>query len=845
MPEFRGIRLPWQHGGALRVTEDPAVSRKRPDRSRHPATAEPVTDGPPRPLAVAGRARRSARWPAALGLAMVAVLAAGAAWWWAGGPLPGQAPAPEPVASAQPAASVAAPPPAYADAGTCLECHADAARLWASSHHAKAMAAPDAETVRGDFGGTEFSHAGIRSRFFQREGRYVVRTDGEDGRLADFEVAWTFGWAPLQQYLIALPGGRLQPLQIAWDEPGRRWFHLLPQEKAPAGDVLHWTGRYQTANTQCLSCHTTGFDKRYDPATDTFASTWAIPNVSCQSCHGPGSRHVAWAREQAAAGRPRGAGAGIAGKAAVGSNAAALGLVVDFRAAGPRGQVEVCAACHSRRTELTERPVPGEPRLDHYLPTLLVPGMYHADGQQLDEVFVDGSYRQSLMYQRGVTCSDCHEPHSGARRAPGNALCLQCHAPEANPRFPAAAGRFDTPEHHRHAPGSAGAQCVACHMPAKTYMQIQPRPDHSMRVPRPDLTVRIGTPNACADCHADQGAPWAADALARWFPDSRHRRAPHWGEAFAAARAGRPGAAASVAAIAGDRAQPGIVRATALELLRGQPRIGDAVRVAAALDPDPEVRAAAAASLEALPGPARVSALTPLLSDPIRAVRIAAARSLATTPRAELEPGARGALDRALDEYVAAQSVSLDMPGARLNLGVLHQSLGRIPEAEREYLAALRIDPDFTPARANLARLYSLSGRNAQAERVLTEGLARLPDLGELQYSLGLLLAEEQRMTEAVRALDRAALLLPDRPRVHYNLGLTLQRLERREDARRALQRARELDPTDGQTLYALAVLEAQAQRWDEALRWAETLRALEPDNPQAAQFVDRLRQRR
>ena len=773
-------------------------------------------------------AGRGLRYAVLAGLALVLALAAGVGIWTS---RPASTPDADQARQA-PAPAGAHPPAAYVDNAGCLGCHADQARQWKGSHHQQAMAPATAETVLGDFGGAEFVHQGMTSRFFRRDDRFFVRTDGPDGKPGDFEIAYTFGIAPLQQYLIAMPGGRLQPLQIAWDAPNARWFHLLPNEKAPAGDVLHWTGRYQTANTMCISCHTTGFEKGYDEVADAFASRWKEHNVSCQSCHGPGERHVAWAEAKAA------------GRQAATLPGERLGLMVDFAATGAKGQVETCSSCHSRRAELTASPVPGQPRLDHYLPSLLQPGVYHADGQQLEEVFVDGSYRQSRMYQAGVPCTACHDAHTGKPKHAGNAVCTQCHAPQADPAFPAAAGQYDSPAHHFHPTGSTGAQCVACHMPSKNYMQIQARPDHSLRIPRPDVSVKIGTPNACTQCHDDKPAQWAADRVAEWYGPGR-RQEPHYGEAFAAARAGRPGAAQAVAEIAADRSRPGIVRATALDLLRSEPRIGDSIRVSATRDPDPEVRAAAADSLEPLPPMTRLHGLAPLLVDPVRAVRIAAARSLSSLPPAQIDAAIRPAFDAALAEYVAAQSVSLDMPGARLNLAVVYQNTGKLDLAERQYLAALRIDPDFTPARANLARLYNASGRNTDAERVLTEGVTRLPELGELQYSLGLLLAEEKRLPEAARALERAATLLPERAKVHYNLGLALQQLGQRDGAEAALNAAQRLDPLDGSSAYALAVLHAQAGRWDKALEWGERLLALDPANPQTRQFVERLRARR
>ncbi len=505
--------------------------------------------------------------------------------------------------------------------------------------------------------------------------------------------------------------------------------------------------------------------------------------------------------------------------------------------------VQMCAACHSRRAELTATPVPGQPQLDHYLPALLREGLYHADGQQLDEVYVDASFRQSKMFAAGVSCSNCHDPHSTKTRLPGNALCLQCHAATPNPQFAQfaqAAGDYDSPAHHHHREGSAGAQCVACHMPAKNYMQIQARPDHSMRVPRPDLSVSIGTPNACNNCHSDKSAQWAADAVARWA--GAKERAPHFGQAFAAARRGEPGATEALLAVIGDAAQPPVVRATALEQLRSLGDAGLSARIEATRDVDGEVRATAAAGLDTLPASQRVPALAPLLKDPLRAVRIAAARSLAALPADQFDERVRSDFAAALAEYIAAQNVALDMPGPNLNLGSLYESTGRPAEAERHYLQALKIDPDFLPARANLSRLYSTQSRNGEAEKVLVEGLSRRPDQGELQYSLGLLLAEDQRLPEATQALTKAAGLLPAHARVHYNLGLALQQTGQPAAAEAALLKAQRIDPADPATPYALAVLYAQSGQRDKALVAAERLQSLRPGDAQAAEFLQRLR---
>ncbi len=778
----------------------------------------------------------------ALGLLLLLCVAL-AAWWLQSRAPAGRATAPAVAEAAAASAAVSTTAmirPAYVDNQLCVGCHQDAGKAWQQSHHFMAMAPPSDATVRGDFANTSFKHQGVTSRFFKRDGKFIVNTDGPDGKLADFEIKYTFGIDPLQQYLIETPGGRLQPLTIAWDTTKRRWFHLYPHEKAPPGDVMHWTGRYQTGNTMCIACHTTGYEKRFDAKADRFDTRWKEPNVSCQSCHGGGSAHVAWANA-----RPAGAASAAAvpavGTAASAPGAPRFGLFVDFKVAGAKGEIDVCAACHSRRAELTPTPMAGEPLLDNYQPALLTPSLYHADGQQRDEVYVYASFRQSKMHQQGVRCTDCHDPHTSKLKVQGNGVCLQCHQATPNPRFPAAAGHYDSPAHHFHQAGTPGAQCVSCHMPSTTYMQVDARPDHSMRIPRPDLNASTGAPDACTACHTGKPASWAAATIDRWYGPQR-RGEPHFGPALAAARAGSPGADATLAKLATDPARPAVVRASALAALRSYGAGYEAERVAATRDADPEVRAAAADSLEGAAPTQRLPALTPLLRDPIRAVRIAAARSLSTLDPASFDAPTRQAFDAALAEYIAAQSVSLDMPGARLNLGVIYQNTGQPDLAEEHYLAALRIDPDFTPARANLAQFYGARARLADAERVLAEGVKRVPAQGELQYSLGLVLAEQGRMADAAKALQRAAVLLPERARVQYNLGLALQQSGQPPGAQRAFIEAHRLDPRDPSIPYALAVLLAQQRRWPEALQWAEKMQAIDPGNPQVQQFIERLR---
>jgi Tfp pilus assembly protein PilF len=425
------------------------------------------------------------------------------------------------------------------------------------------------------------------------------------------------------------------------------------------------------------------------------------------------------------------------------------------------------------------------------------------------------------MFAAGVACSDCHEPHRLGVRAEGNALCATCHRPES----------FDVPAHHRHPPGSAGAACVSCHMPARTYMGVDVRHDHSFRVPRPDLSVALGTPNACTDCHARESARWAADAVAGWFPNGRSG-APHYGIALHAGRTGQAGAEAKLRALAGDAAQPAIVRATALGLLAAPdlPESERAIRSGLA-DADPWLRLGALAAADGLAPAARLAAAAPLLSDPLLAVRIDAARVLADAP-AEALPGGRQ--ERALAEYRAAQEVSADRPEAHVSLGVLALRRGDPAGARAAYETALRLAPWYVPAWLNLADLERSAGREDAAERALRRALAAAPDAAEPHFALGLLFVRTGRADASLAELERAAELAP--ANAHFALVYAVA-LHDAGDAKRALavlEAALARRPADRLLLDTAAEFAREAGDSERARRHALAREAAWPDEPPA-----------
>ncbi|MDP6538108.1 MAG: multiheme c-type cytochrome [Planctomycetota bacterium] len=734
-----------------------------------------------------------------------------------------------------------APAAEFVGRTVCASCHADEHEQWTGSHHDLAMQEADETTVLGDFDGASLTHFGRTSSFFRRDGGFFIETEGADGERAEFRVAYTFGVEPLQQYLVAFPGGRYQVSSLCWDaraadEGGQRWFHLYQDEAIAHDDVLHWTGPNQNWNYMCAECHSTDLRKGYDPERDAYETTWEELDVSCEACHGPGSGHLDWAAG-VASGRAADEGGArgfaldlVADAAAVWTADPATGLPRRSPPLAGSAQVDACARCHARRSPITPEYEHGLEFLDTHRPALLDELLYHPDGQIQDEVYVYGSFLQSRMHGAGVVCTDCHDPHRPAIEVP-DAVCGKCHVP----------ARYDTTEHHLHEPGTPGASCVSCHMSARTYMVVDPRRDHSFRVPRPDLAAKLGTPDACSGCHAERGAAWAAEVLAEHFGPAAERR-EHFAEALAAGRAGTAGAARQLARLAGNEDQPGIARATALSLLARRPSPVTAAAAHAALDDaDPLVRSAALSALEVADLPGRLAAGLPLLADPVRAVRIEAARILADAPREVLPAAERERLEAALAEARAAELVSGDRPDAHLNLGLLAAAGGDLAAAEGAYRRALELDEAFAPAYANLADLFRVRGADAEGERLLRVGVARLPSSGALHHALGLALVRLGRREEAVEPLRRAAELRPDLPRYAFAHGIALQAVGRLEPAWAVLEGAQERHPTDRELLGALVAICRELGRPDDARAWARRLLEAAPGDPAVRALVEEL----
>ncbi len=706
----------------------------------------------------------------------------------------------------------------YVGSEQCASCHRREFRSWRNSHHHLAMREASEKTIVGDFDKAEFTYYGTKSRLFKKGGRFYVRTNGPDGELQDYPIAYTFGAHPLQQYLVEFPGGKLQALSIAWDsrseaDGGQRWFHLYPDKQIGHGDELYWTGINQNWNFMCADCHSTNLQKNYDLANHSYDTSWSEINVACEACHGPGSRHLQWVRKPDVDIANKGFAVSYAGrKPATWTMDTDTGIARLTHPADTQTELETCAHCHSRRATSFPGAQAGDRLLDHFNLSLLQEHLYHADGQINEEVYVYGSFLQSKMHAAGVTCSNCHEPHSLQLRAQGNAVCAQCHLPS----------KFDTTEHHFHPANSTGARCVNCHMPAKTYMQVDVRRDHSFRIPRPDLSDRLATPNACTGCHTEKSNTWAAEALERKFGKPAQK---HYGEAIYAGRRGLPGAEAQLIALAADESQPAIARATAVSLLpRYLSRESLQLLQIIAQGDETLLNLGLAQSLESVPPQIRPALAIPLLYDDMRVTSALAANALAGLPTDNYPAAVQQQFTRALNNYLESEKFNADRPESLANLASLHVQRGNEEQAEAFFRRALSIAPYYTPAYINLADLYRATHREKDAEALLRDALHKVSDESVIQHALGLSLVRQQRKSEALKFLRRAAEPPNSTGRFIYVYAIALNSSGKPQEAISILEQGMQRFPHDREILQALSSLHrdsgntAQAEYYQQLL---------------------------
>ncbi|GMG85816.1 tetratricopeptide repeat protein [Biformimicrobium ophioploci] len=692
----------------------------------------------------------------------------------------------------------------YVGSEACASCHMDTYKTWQGSHHQRAMAPPDAQSVRGIFDGREVPLDGVTYRFEQQEGRYLITDVAQD---KTWVVRYTFGDTPLQQYLLEGERGALQAFGLAWDsrpqsEGGQRWFDLYPKRHLKPGDYEHWQSRGQTWNHMCADCHSTNLQTDFNAETGEYRTTYSEVSVGCEACHGPGSLH---AKDPTRA-LPVKPGGGLQwafreGEAIARVVQAALAPAGEMAGNPHAQQLEQCGQCHARRQRIHPDPVAGS-QLDSFTPALLREDLYFPDGQILEEVFVYGSFLQSKMYQAGVVCTDCHNPHSGEVKVEGDGLCAQCHD----------LGTYAQAEHHLHKP-VAGVQCVDCHMPERTYMVVDPRRDHRFHIPRPALAAS-GVPQPCTTCHTDRDASWAAEVLER-KPGARKETVQQH------LLSSDPEA---LLALVQDDAMPAITRATAMSRLRGYPPARPSLSSLLEAE-DPLLRMGAVRAMSGNLQPQDAADIGALLDDPARAVRMEAARALAPHHKG-MGRTIKQKFSAALADYVAAQALNNHFPESHYNLGLMHAEMGQRQKAIESFRLALKLEQDFTPARQALAQALQRSGDGAAAESLLREGLRAEPRNAALHHQLGLVLVGQKKYPQAVQSL-RKARDISGNLQYAYVYAIALHSTGKIDAAIRELKTLADQQQYTPETLYALVSMLMESGRHQEAEFYADIYESL------------------
>jgi predicted CXXCH cytochrome family protein len=684
----------------------------------------------------------------------------------------------------------------------CKSCHAGPHKDWMSSDHFRAMEPANDSTVEGNFNNTSYTADGITTKFFKKGNKYFINTQGDDNKYHDYEISYTFGYNPLQQYLISFPDGRMQVTRQSWDVKKKRWFHQYPGQKIPSHDWLHWTGNAQNWNTTCASCHSTDLQKNYDFHTNAYHTTFSVMTVSCESCHGPAQFHIDYIKNDAY-------------KSGKKIDKSFLQMT---KGTDRLTQINTCAPCHSRRSEISSDKLASAEYLDDYIPQIPIKEIYYPDGQAKDEDYVYTSFLESKMFSRGVTCNNCHNPHSGKILYSGNQLCTQCHAK-----------KYDDFSHTFHQTGTAGAECKNCHMPSKVYMGNDVRYDHIFRAPRPDLSVKYGTPNACNNCHKDKSAAWTSNAIIKWYGS---KRTYHFAEDLIPASKGNAESEGHIVKLLNDTATPAIIKATALYYLKDIQTENSAQLLIKSLQHEnAQIRYQALRSLTEFPSEIWLNAIGPALSDKVRAVRIAAADLFITIPSEQVPSAYYTSFTKAKDELQKYILYQTDFSTGDVMAGDYYLKLRDYFNAEKFYLLGLKKDTALNYARMNLSVLYNIRGENDKALQLLQEALLTEPRNDRIYFNMSLLYNEMKNLAKAKECLVKAISLHTQNPRVYYNYGLILQNEHKIKEAISMFGKGLELSPRDGDINYALCVLYIQNNQIGNAKLYGQVLKQYYPNN--------------
>jgi predicted CXXCH cytochrome family protein len=640
---------------------------------------------------------------------------------------------------------------------TCIKCHEKAVNDWKTSHHAKANRPVSVKKDAAAFTPTRrIEESGVTYEMAKVGNDFKLRVYSEEQKTEEYDLVGVIGETPLRQYLALLPGGHLQTISATYDVINDQWVDVFAGQDRMPGEWGHWKGQGMNWNANCAYCHTTEYDKAYDFEHDVYKSTWIQQGIACAECHIGLEEHLLASQS--------------------GDYTSGLSRM------NPVQTKENCQTCHSRRDQLTADDFQLGDRYDDHF-SLSLPdqaGLYYADGQILEEVYVHASFEMSRMGHAGVTCMDCHNPHTLERILPAenNMLCMRCHE----------AGVDDAPiieplKHSFHSEGSTGNQCIECHMHQSVYMQVDWRADHGFHLPDPLMTQELGIPNACNQCHQDESIEWAVEHAENWYGEkleSSRQRAR--ARAVSQAYAYDPAALPALLELAKDEDIPAwlaVYTGLIANYLPDKSAEAHLQRVAEHESPLVRVRAANGLARSEAGG----GLLLDLLKDQSRSVRIAASRGLDTRNQEIVDP-------IAAKEWAEYLNFNADRPQSLLIQANTAAREKRPADTLKYVQRAIELDSINPEIYHQTAILLSAAGLNNDARKQLFTGWELAPQNPNFPYSLGLLAAETGDLEAAANYLAEAVAIAPDFYRAWYNLSLAYSKLNRPEDAQRAMQKA-------------------------------------------------------
>ncbi|MBV9497479.1 MAG: ammonia-forming cytochrome c nitrite reductase subunit c552 [Acidobacteria bacterium] len=578
---------------------------------------------------------------------------------------------------------------AYAGSEVCADCHQKNHDRWAHSWHARALAKATPNDVVGNFGGAHFHGESSEAWMRKRGDAYVMRTRDRAGKQGDFDVSYVIGAKRMQDDVTVFPDGRWQVLPVYYHVTGHgAWVDYNEKKQGQIGPdhPFFWTNFRRTANKECLECHTTGLDLRYDRATHAWRTSFVDAGVACEACHGPGARHAETKAKED---------------------------ILHPGHVAKDVQLSLCARCHGPREPIFplldahDQFRPGDRYGDKFQPLVVTDstdrsGEYFADGRPSSSSFEYQALLQSRCYLAGgATCLSCHTaPHEDHERddlKPGD-VCLSCHKNLA-------------PDHGHH----AKATCVDCHMPPTLSGVLDKFADHAIDIPNPLNTVRHGVPNACNVCHADKSPQSMQAAIEKWWPSAPARQRRRLQLADAIDEKGASMSLAALTAVVRDASEAPSLRGAAAQLL-GQrfPTQTPSVVIPLLHERDALLRTRLLESLGYANARANAEDVAAFLDDPSVEVRQAAALVLASFGDARATPAL---------QKLANDPATRGLVRPHIALGIAAARRGDFDAATRELTVAVDEVPYAIDALVLLADLDARRGNLASARNWLEEAL--------------------------------------------------------------------------------------------------------------------------